>query len=100
MSLYRLEKEKKKQVLSLSKLACVMGFCLEGVEPADKRHAGRYICLLLLHNPNSITQRVCIISIRSVSNIYCTNFSHRAPFRDMLSSYAISLSKLAGIGYS
>lgn len=45
MSLYGLKK--KKQVLSLSKLACVMGFCLEGVEPADKRRAGRYICLLL-----------------------------------------------------
>lgn len=62
--------KKKKQVLSLSKLACVMGFCLEGVEPADKQHAGRYICLLLLHNPNSVSKRVCIISIRSVSNIY------------------------------
>ncbi len=98
MSLYGLG-EKKKKGLSLSKLACVMGFCLEGLEPADKRHAGRYICLLLLYNPNSVTQRVCIISI-SVSNIYCTNFSHRAPFRDKLSSGAISLSKLAGIGYS
>lgn len=87
-------------MLSLSKLAYVMGFCLEGVEPEDKRHAGRYICLLLLYNPDSVTQRVCIISIRSVSNIYCTNFSHRAPFRDKLSSCAISLSKLAGIGYS
>lgn len=67
MSLYWL---KKKQVLSLSKLVCVMGFCLEGVEPADKQHAGLYICLFLLYNPNSATQRVCIISIRSISNIY------------------------------
>lgn len=58
MSLYRWKEKKTKQVLSLSKLACVMGFCLEGVEPADKRRAGRYICLLLLHNPSSITQRV------------------------------------------
>lgn len=60
----------KKQVLSLSKLVCVMGFCLEGVEPADKQHAGLHICLFLLYNPNSVTQRVCIISIRSISNIY------------------------------
>lgn len=69
MSLYWL-REKKKQVLSLSKLVYVMGFRLEGVEPADKRHAGRYICLFLRYNPNSVTQRVCIISIRSISNIY------------------------------
>lgn len=63
MSLYELGKKREKQVLSLSKLACVMGFCLEGVEPADKQHAGRYICLLLFYNPNSVTKRVCIIHI-------------------------------------
>lgn len=96
MSLYG---QKKKQVISLSKLACVIGFCLEGVEPTDKRYAGRYICLLL-YNPNSVTQRVCIISIRSISNIYCTNFSHRDPFRKKLSSCTILLSKLALTGYS
>lgn len=55
MSLYGLKKQRErthahtKQVLSFSKLAHVT---------ADKQHAGRYICLLLLHNPNSVTQRV------------------------------------------
>lgn len=87
---------KKNQVLSLSKLACVMGFCLEGVEPADKQRAGRYICLLLLHNPaQHYPKSICIISVGSVANIYCANFLHRAPFR--LSSCALTLTKLARV---